>query len=125
MGSRDGESRTRLRYTTQTILPALSWLKTGFQSKDLSPGDLRVICLAGCDVCVGKTGGGKLFAIGDKAPPTGISFSAGADIEGNKIIEPQYGNAFDVFTGLPDGDWCPFRRSSERPSEPSRGGPRP
>jgi len=59
-------------------------------------------------VCVGKTSDGKLFAIGDKAPPTGISFSAGADVEGTKIVEPQYGNRFDVYTGLPEGDWCPF-----------------
>merc|ERR1712176_1562639 len=102
-----------------------SWVKTGFQSKDLSPGDLRVICLAGCDVCVGKTGGGKLFAIGDKAPPTGISFSAGADIEGNKIIEPQYGNAFDVFTGLPDGDWCPSPPVIGKAIGTVTGGPRP
>lgn len=99
---------TALRYTTQSILPALTWLKTGLTSRDLGPGDFQVTCLAGCDVCVGRTSDGKLFAVGDKAPPTGISFSAGSEVQGNKIIERQYGNAFDVFSGMPEGDWCPF-----------------
>jgi len=99
---------TALRYTTQQILPAWTWLKTGFAKKDLGPGDLQVICLAGVDVCVGRTTDGKLFAVGDKAPPTGISFSAGAEVNGDMINEPQYNNNFNVFTGLPEGDWCPF-----------------
>merc|ERR1719436_347653 len=46
--------RTSLRYTTQQILPSLSWLKTGFKSKDLETGEIRTVCLAGCDICVGK-----------------------------------------------------------------------
>jgi len=99
-----GAARTPLRYTTQTITPSLTWLKAGFS---LGPGEIRVVCLAGCDVCVGKTSSGKSFAVGDKAPPTGISFAAGAEMQGDLLIEPQYGNAFNVFTGLPEGDWCP------------------
>merc|ERR1719436_1725127 len=76
--SRAGKHGTALRYTTQKILQSMTWLKTGFSSKDVAAGELRVTCLAGVDVCVGKTAGGKLFAIGDKAPPTGISFSSGS-----------------------------------------------
>merc|ERR1719188_1082240 len=33
---------------------------------------------------------------------------ARAEVQGNLIIEPQYGNSFDVFSGQPEGDWCPF-----------------
>jgi len=56
---------------------------------------------------VGRTSEGKLFAVGDKAPPTGISFSAGAEVQGQCILEPQYGNLFNVYSGLPEGQWCP------------------
>jgi len=28
-------------------------------------------------------------------------------VEGETIIEPQYGTVFDCLTGLPVGDWCP------------------
>lgn len=94
-------------YSTQTFLPSLSWLKTGFSSKNLGKGDLRTVGLAGCDICVGRTDSGKLFCIGDKAPPTGISFSVGGEIQGEKVLEVQYGNTFDPFTGQPEGEWCP------------------
>jgi len=101
-------SGTSLRYTTEKILPAMTWLKTGFTSKDIANESIEVVCLAGCDICVGKTTGGKLFAIGDKAPPTGISFSLGSEVQGDTIVEAQYGNAFNVFSGQPVSDtWCP------------------
>merc|ERR1711879_651267 len=100
-------ARTPLRYTTQSILPSLSWLKTGFKSKDLETGEIRTVCLAGCDICIGKTASGKLFALGDKAPPTGLSFSVGGEVQGETVVEPQYGNAFDISTGMPVGAWCP------------------
>jgi len=101
------DRRTSLRYTTQQILPALSWLKCGFKGNDLENGGLRAVCLAGCDICVGKTMGGKLFAVGDKSPPTGLSFSIGGQVEGDTIVEPQYGCAFNIATGDPVGAWCP------------------
>jgi len=99
--------RTSLRYTTQQILPSLSWIKTGFKSNELQNGELRAVCLAGCDICVGKTATGKLFAVGDKAPPTGLSFSVGGEVEGDTIVEPQYGCTFDIANGQPVGTWCP------------------
>uniref|UniRef100_A0A7S2JEG4 Rieske domain-containing protein n=1 Tax=Alexandrium andersonii TaxID=327968 RepID=A0A7S2JEG4_9DINO len=100
-------ARTARRYTTQKVETSFQWLKTGFKASDLGPGDFRTIFLAGCDVCVGKTQDGKLFAVGDKAPPTGVSFSVGGEVRGSCIEEFQYGNQFDVFTGLPVGEWCP------------------
>jgi len=99
--------RTRMHYTTQTILPSLQWVKTGFKGGDLQNGELRTVCLAGCDICVGKLQNGGLFAVGDKAPPTGLSFGVGGEVEGDCIVEAQYGNRFNVKTGQPEGDWCP------------------
>jgi nitrite reductase/ring-hydroxylating ferredoxin subunit len=96
-----------MRYTTQMILPAYSWLKVGYKTNELQPGDLRTVAVAGCDVCVGKTATGKLFCLGDKLPPTGISLSVGGEVEGEKVKEAQYGNIFDPFTGQPEGPWCP------------------
>eukprot|EP00438_Fugacium_kawagutii_P036338 Skav209030 [mRNA] locus=scaffold1809:45841:46401:- [translate_table: standard] len=98
---------TLCKYTTKTIIPSLAWLKTGFKGGDLGVGELRGIGLAGCDVCIGKTESGKLFALGDKAPPTGISLSVGGTVVGEKVVDAQYGNTFDAFTGQPEGDWCP------------------
>merc|ERR1719237_276903 len=93
------------RYTTQTILPALTWLKTGFKSSDLDNGRLEVVCLAGVDVVVGKTSSGKLFAVADKCPPIGSSLCVGGDVEGDLIVDSQYGSSFNVFTGYPE-TWC-------------------
>jgi len=106
-GSRSSAPRTQMRYTTEKILPSLTWLKTGLKSGDLAPGEFVGTCLGGVDVCIGKTQGGKLFCLGDKAPPLGIPFSQGAEVVGDKILEAQYGTAFDCFSGLPEGQWCP------------------
>ena len=100
-------SKVTRPYTTQTIVPSLTWLKVGLKGSDLQPCELRAYGIAGCDVCVGKTQDGKLFAVGDKAPPTGTSLSVGAEVQGNKIYDGQFGNVFDCFTGQPEGDWCP------------------
>jgi nitrite reductase/ring-hydroxylating ferredoxin subunit len=99
--------RTSMQYTTQTILPSLTWTKAGVKGKDLQNGDLQAVCISGLDICVGKTDSGQIFAVGDKAPPTGLSFSMGGEVQGDKLVEAQYGNVFDVKTGEPIGDWCP------------------
>eukprot|EP00438_Fugacium_kawagutii_P028432 Skav226816 [mRNA] locus=scaffold606:27574:28302:- [translate_table: standard] len=98
---------TLCKYTTKTIIPSLAWLKTGIKGGELGAGELRGVGLAGCDVCVGRTDSGKLFCLGDKAPPTGISLSVGGEVAGDKVVDAQYGNTFDAFTGQPEGDWCP------------------
>lgn len=100
-------NRTSMKYTTKQILPFLQWIKTGVQASDIEPSQFDVRVLAGCDICFGKTESGKLFAIGDKAPPTGVSFSIGGELEGDTMIEAQYGNRFNVFSGNPEGEWCP------------------
>lgn len=102
-----GKRKTALRYTTQSILPSLVWLKTGFKASDLDGALLRTVSLVGVDIALGKTASGKLFALGDKAPPTGISLGIGGAVEGELVVEPQYGCRFDPFTGNPQGDWCP------------------
>eukprot|EP00419_Tripos_fusus_P062548 CAMPEP_0172927556 /NCGR_PEP_ID=MMETSP1075-20121228/217523_1 /TAXON_ID=2916 /ORGANISM="Ceratium fusus, Strain PA161109" /LENGTH=443 /DNA_ID=CAMNT_0013788815 /DNA_START=38 /DNA_END=1371 /DNA_ORIENTATION=- len=82
-------------------------VSAGFGDSDLEPGEIRTVTLAGLDVAVGKTEGGKVFAVGDKAPPTGISLSQGGYVEGNNVVEPQYGSKFDAFTGDVT-EWCTF-----------------
>eukprot|EP00403_Amphidinium_massartii_P029095 CAMPEP_0178386086 /NCGR_PEP_ID=MMETSP0689_2-20121128/8367_1 /TAXON_ID=160604 /ORGANISM="Amphidinium massartii, Strain CS-259" /LENGTH=248 /DNA_ID=CAMNT_0020006389 /DNA_START=105 /DNA_END=851 /DNA_ORIENTATION=- len=108
-GSAAAAAPTMLRYTTQEILPSLLWLKTEIKGKALQPGDLAVAAIGGNDVCIGKTESGKLFAIGDKAPPTGLSFEFNSYVAGENIVDNQYGNKWDVFSGMPDQSqpWCP------------------
>merc|ERR1711933_684933 len=104
-GARQTSGKTSMRYTTQTILPAFTWLKTGFKGNGLGPGDLKSICLEGVDICFGKTSSGKLFAVADKCPPIGSSLVVGGDVEGDCVVDSQYGSAFNVFTGYPE-TWC-------------------
>jgi len=98
-------SKTARKYTTQTILPSLVWYPTGVNQKELAGGVLLCVCLEGIDVVLGKTGSGKVFAVADKCPPIGTSLSVGGEIVGDEVIDPQYGTAFNVFTGQPDR-WC-------------------
>merc|ERR1719419_1696884 len=69
--------KTTRHYTTEAILPNMVWASAGFGSSELDNGEIRTVTLAGLDIAVGKTESGKLFAVGDKAPPTGISLSQG------------------------------------------------
>ena len=86
------------------VVPS-QWLKPGLRG-DLKPGELRAYAVAGCEKCVGKTQDGKLFAVGDKVPPTGTSLSVAAKVRGSKIWDGRFGSAFDCFTGEPEGHWC-------------------
>merc|ERR1719253_371539 len=97
--------RTQVKYTTQTILPALAWIKTGFKESDLVPTELRAVNLGGVDVLVGKTEGGKLFCVGNLCPHLGTPMSEGADIIGDMIVCPLHGSSFKTTTGELI-DWC-------------------
>merc|ERR1719492_437583 len=59
-------AKTARKYTTQTILPSLVWYPTGVKQNELDGGRLLCVCLEGIDVVLGKTGGGKVFAVADK-----------------------------------------------------------
>merc|ERR1719291_1627661 len=99
-------SRTAARYTTQTILPALAWIKTGLKESDLVPTELRAFNLGGVDVLVGKTEGGKLFCVSNLCPHLGTPMSEGADVIGDTIVCPLHGSSWNVG----DGEllyWCP------------------
>jgi len=100
-------SRTTRHYSTEAILPNMVWASAGFGASELENGEIRTVTLAGLDIAVGKTESGKLFAVGDKAPPTGISLSQGGYVEGDNVIEPQYGSKFDAFSG-DVVEWCTF-----------------
>jgi nitrite reductase/ring-hydroxylating ferredoxin subunit len=98
-------NRTQVKYTTQTILPALAWLKVGFKEGDLQPTELRAVNLGGTDVLVGKTEAGKLFCVGNLCPHLGTPMSEGADVIGDVIVCPLHGSSFKTT----DGDlidWC-------------------
>jgi nitrite reductase/ring-hydroxylating ferredoxin subunit len=100
------ESKTTAHYTTQVILPALAWLKSGVKSSDLKPCQLKAVTLAGNDVLIGKTEGGKLFCVGNLCPHIGTPMSEGADVIGDVIVCPLHGSSFKVTTGELI-DWCP------------------
>jgi nitrite reductase/ring-hydroxylating ferredoxin subunit len=101
-----GASKTAARYTTQLILPALAWLRTGFKASSLSPGGLKAFSLAGNDVLLGKTEAGKLFCVGNLCPHIGTPMSEGADVIGDVIVCPLHGSSFKTTTGELI-DWCP------------------
>jgi len=102
---RGRSSKTAAKYTTQTILPALSWLKTGFKESDLVPTELRAVNLGGVDVLVGKSEAGKLFCVGNLCPHLGTPMSEGADVIGDVIVCPLHGSSFKTTTGELI-DWC-------------------
>ncbi|CAK0825476.1 unnamed protein product [Prorocentrum cordatum] len=104
---RGRSSRTAAKYTTQTILPALAWIKTGFREiSDLAPTELRAVNLGGVDVLVGKTEAGKLFCVGNLCPHLGTPMSEGADVIGDTIVCPLHGSSWKVGDGELI-DWCP------------------
>ena len=107
---RRGPSRTAAKYTTQTILPALAWIKTGFKESDLVPTELRAVNLGGVDVLVGKTEGGKLFCVGNLCPHLGTPMSEGADVIGDVIVCPLHGSSWKVRRGDPIGGRSPRHR---------------
>lgn len=99
-------AKTAARYTTQTILPALSWIKTGLKTGDVAPGQLVAKTLAGNDVLVGKTESGTLFCVGNLCPHIGTPMSEGADVIGDVIVCPLHGSSFKTSNGELI-DWCP------------------
>ena len=99
-------SKTAARYTTQIILPSLSWLKTGLKASDLANKELRAKTIAGNDVLIGKDESGKLFVVGNLCPHIGTPMSEGADVIGDVIVCPLHGSSFKVTTGELI-DWCP------------------
>jgi len=103
---RSSPSKTAARYTTQVILPALQWIKTGLKASDLQATELKAKNLAGVDVLVGKDGSGKLFCVGNLCPHIGTPMSEGADVIGDVIVCPLHGSSFKVTTGELL-DWCP------------------
>ena len=100
-----GMSKTAARYTTQTILPSLAWIKTGVRASELQPTELKALTLAGNDVLIGKTEAGALFCVGNLCPHIGTPMSEGADVIGDVIVCPLHGSSFKVTTGELI-DWC-------------------
>lgn len=100
-----GASKTAARYTTQIILPSLSWIKTGISAKNIAPTELKAIVLAGNDVLIGKTEAGKLFCVGNLCPHIATPLSEGADVIGDVIVCPLHGSSFKTTTGELI-DWC-------------------
>eukprot|EP00931_Biecheleriopsis_adriatica_P023909 TRINITY_DN149_c0_g1_i2.p1 TRINITY_DN149_c0_g1~~TRINITY_DN149_c0_g1_i2.p1 ORF type:complete len:247 (-),score=55.61 TRINITY_DN149_c0_g1_i2:172-846(-) len=103
--SRRRTNKTAARYTTQTILPALAWIKTGIKASSIAPCELKALTLAGNDVLIGKTEAGKLFCVGNLCPHIGTPMSEGADVIGDVIVCPLHGSSFKTTTGELI-DWC-------------------
>mmetsp|Transcript_23839 Transcript_23839/g.49001 ORF Transcript_23839/g.49001 Transcript_23839/m.49001 type:complete len:484 (+) Transcript_23839:77-1528(+) len=101
----ESTAKTAARYTTQTILPSLAWIKTGVKASELQPKQLKALTLAGNDVLIGKTEAGALFCVGNLCPHIGTPMSEGADVIGDVIVCPLHGSSFKVTTGELL-DWC-------------------
>ena len=43
-------SKTARQYTTQVILPSLTWVKSGVSASELQPGQTRAVQLVGSDL---------------------------------------------------------------------------
>ena len=97
--SRNREAKTAAKYTTQTILPSLAWIKTGVKASELQPTQLKALTLAGNDVLIGKTEAGSLFCVGNLCPHIGTPMSEGADVIGDVIVCPLHGSSFKVTNG--------------------------
>jgi len=97
---------TAARYTTQKVLPAFQWIKTGIKASQLSNAELVAKALGGNDLLIGKDGNGSLFCVGNLCPHFGTPMSEGADVFGDIIVCPLHGSSFSVKTGELI-DWCP------------------
>jgi len=106
MASKQTGSKTAARYTTQVVLPALSWLKTGLKTKELAPTELVALTIAGNDILVGKDEDSNIFAVANLCPHIGTPMSEGADVIGDIIVCPLHGSSFSTKTGELF-DWCP------------------
>ena len=105
LASNRKRAKTAARYTTQTILPSLAWIKTGVKASELQPQQLKALTLAGNDVLIGKTEAGSLFCVGNLCPHIGTPMSEGADVIGDVIVCPLHGSSFKVTNGELI-DWC-------------------
>jgi len=70
------------------------------------PGGAVSAVAGGLDVCIAVASDGLIYAIGNKAPPTGTPF-AGCKVGKSTIKDSQYGTDFSLATGEPVGNWCP------------------
>eukprot|EP00929_Paragymnodinium_shiwhaense_P034967 TRINITY_DN1896_c2_g2_i1.p1 TRINITY_DN1896_c2_g2~~TRINITY_DN1896_c2_g2_i1.p1 ORF type:complete len:248 (+),score=52.84 TRINITY_DN1896_c2_g2_i1:81-824(+) len=104
--SKRRSQKTQAKYTTQVILPALQWLKTGVKVSDLQPKELRAKTIGGNDVLIGKDESGALFCVANLCPHIGTPMSEGADVIGDVIVCPLHGSSFSTKTGSMI-DWCP------------------
>jgi len=98
-------SKVARQYTTQIILPSLTWLKSGVSAGELVPGELRAVTLGGNDVLLGKTESGSLFGVSNLCPHIGTPLSEGADVIGDIIVCPLHGSSWNVKSGELL-DWC-------------------
>jgi len=71
-----------------------------------APGSAVSAVAGGLDVCIAVAQDGLIYALGNKAPPTGTPLSGGK--VGKKTIkDPQFGTEFDLDSGEVVGKWCP------------------
>jgi len=70
------------------------------------PGKAISCTPGGLDVCIAVAQDGLIYALGNKAPPTGSPLAAGK-VSNSTITDAQYGTQFDLKTGQVVGKWCP------------------
>ena len=77
------------------------------KASDLPKPGKAISCTpGGLDVCIAVASDGLIYALGNKAPPTGSPLSDGV-VSKDTIKDPQYGTEFSLKTGQVVGKWCP------------------
>lgn len=86
--------------------PALKYVDA-LSTADLPKPGSAIGCVAGgLDVCIAVATDGLVYAVGNKAPPTGGLMAAGK-VSKNTIKDSQYGTEFSLSTGEVVGKWMP------------------
>jgi len=90
-----GASKPKLKYVNAIPLSDLP-----------KPGNAIGAVCGGLDVCIAVGQDGLIYALGNKAPPTGMPLKDGR--VGKKTIkDAQFGTEFNLETGKVEGKWCP------------------
>lgn len=102
---------TRRSYLQVTMMakkikPVLKY-ENAIKIEDLPPpGKATGAIVGGLDICLAVDEKGLVYALGNKAPPTGMPLRDGS-VKGGVIKEAQFGTSFDLESGEVSGKWCP------------------
>jgi len=100
------QSTSQVTMMAKKIKPVLKY-ENAIKIEDLPPpGKATGAIVGGLDICIAVDEKGLVYALGNKAPPTGMPLRDGT-VKGKVIKEAQFGTEFDLESGEVAGKWCP------------------